>query len=92
MLFEVFRAYKEIKQKAVDTEKSFELNQITNSSRTEIKTIIRLLNSLLEKEGYKGSVVDVSYRYNSPYEMGLPYVYGTGFYNIFTLEYFVCSH
>ncbi len=92
MLFEVFRAYKEIKQKAVDTEKSFELNQITNSSRTEIKTIIRLLNSLLEKEGYKGSIIDVSYRYDSPYKMGMPYVYGTGFYDIFALEYFVSSH
>ncbi len=92
ILFEVLRAYKQIQNRSRHTDKNFELEQITNSVRSEIKTIIRLLNALLEKEGYKGSVVDVSYRYNSPYEMGLPYVYGTGFYNLFTLEYFVCSH
>lgn len=92
LLFEVLRAYKEVQLKTKHTDKSFELEQITGSSRSEIKTIIRLLNSLLEKEGYKGSIIDVSYKYDSPYEMGMPYVYGTGFYSIFALEYFVSSH
>lgn len=92
ILFEVLRAYKEVQLKTKHTDKSFELEQITGSSRSEIKTIIRLLNSLLEKEGYKGSIIDVSYKYDSPYEMGMPYVYGTGFYNIFALEYYVNKH
>lgn len=92
ILFEVLKAYKQIQIKSKHTDESFELDQITGSSRSEIKTIIRILNALLEKEEYKGYITDVSYRYDSPYEMGMPYVYGTGFYNIFALEYYVNKH
>lgn len=92
MLYEIINAYRQIKEKANRTKDSFELNHITNSSRSEIKTIIRILNSILKTEGYNGTITDVSYRYDSPYKMGMPYVYGVGFYDIYALEYLVCGH
>lgn len=92
MLYEIINAYRQIKEKANRTKDSFELNHITNSSRSEIKTIIRILNSILKTEGYNGTITDVSYRYDSPYKMGMPYVYGVGFYDIYALEYLACGH
>ena len=88
ILCNVLVLYKEIKNKTKGNDDTVQLDPLYGYTRGEIKTIIRILNALLQKEGYKGHVEDVSYKYETPMEFGIPY-YGHNFYSIFALEYYV---
>lgn len=92
LLCNVLVLYKELKEKTKGNDDTVELAPLYSSSRAEIRTIIRILNALIKKEGFKGNIIDVSYRYTEPMEFGIAYGYSHGFYNIFALEYFVDKH